>query len=77
MKTFEDKMAKLSPKDQSDVRKQTKKILKELKMIRALREVLNITQEELAERIRVQNPAISKLEQEGRNLTLETLSNVQ
>jgi transcriptional regulator with XRE-family HTH domain len=45
-------------------------------VLRQLRERLNLTQEEMAQRIGVKQPAISKLENGDRRLTLETLSEI-
>jgi transcriptional regulator with XRE-family HTH domain len=45
-------------------------------VFREIRERLNLTQGEMAERIGVKQPAISKIENGDRHLTLETLSEI-
>jgi len=45
-------------------------------VLREIQERLNLTQGEMAERIGVKQPAISKLENGDRRLTLETLSEI-
>lgn len=45
-------------------------------MIKSMREKLNLTQEELAERVDKKRTYISKIENDGENMTLRTLFDV-
>ena len=44
--------------------------------IKTVREALNLTQEQLAERVDKKRPFISKIENDGENITLRTLFDV-
>lgn len=69
-------MANIPPERRARIQQRTDKTLHEIHALKQLREKLGLTQQEVAERLGVQQPAVSKLEREGRNLTLGTLSNV-
>lgn len=69
-------MAQLSPERRAKIEAKTNEIHREYVVLRELRERLNLTQGEMAQRIGVKQPAISKLESGDRRLTLETLSEI-
>ena len=69
-------MGKLAAERKAKIEARTDELHREYVMLRTLRERLNITQAEMAQRIGVKQPAISKLENGDRRLTLETLSEV-
>jgi DNA-binding XRE family transcriptional regulator len=76
MVTFEERMGQLTPERRAKIESRTDRLHREYVVLRKLREQLNITQEEMAQRIGVKQPAISKLEKGDRRLTLETLSEI-
>jgi transcriptional regulator with XRE-family HTH domain len=76
MITFDERMAQLNPERRAKIEARTDKLHREYLILRSLREQLNLTQEELAGRIGVQQPTISKLENGECRLTLETLSDI-
>lgn len=76
MITFDDEMQKLSPARRAKIEAKTQELQQELKLIREIRQKLGLSQEELAERIGVQQPAISKLEKGQQTLTLGKLTSV-
>lgn len=69
-------MGQLVPERRAKIEARTEELHREYVTLRTLRERLNITQAEMAHRIGVKQPAISKLENGDRRLTLETLSEV-
>ena len=76
MVTFEESMGQLAPERRVKIEERTDELYREYVTLRTLRERLNITQVEMAQRIGMKQPAISKLENGDRRLTLETLSEV-
>jgi transcriptional regulator with XRE-family HTH domain len=76
MVTFDERMGQLTPKRRAKIEARTERLHREYVVLRKLREQLNITQENMAQRIGVKQPAISKLEKGDRRLTLETLSEI-
>ena len=74
-KTYKEVRNSFSPEAQARITAGANNIREELKILRTLREVAGISQEELAERLDVKQPYISQLE--GReNITLNTLVGV-
>jgi transcriptional regulator with XRE-family HTH domain len=76
MMTLEERMARLNPERRAKIEARTDELHREYLALRQLREKLNLTQGEMARRIGVQQPAISKLENGDRRLTLEALSEI-
>ena len=76
MTTLEDELAKLPPERRARIEARTNELHREVIALRTLREMLNLTQSELAQRMGVKQPEISKLENGERRLTLDTLSSV-
>jgi len=76
MVTYEERMARLSPGRRARIEARTDELHQEYLALKKLREMLNLTQEEMATRISVKQPAISKLESGEHRLTLDTLSTV-
>jgi predicted transcriptional regulator len=72
MVTLEERMARLNPERRTKIEARTDELNREY----LLREKLNLTQGEMARRIGVKQPAISKLENGDRRLTLEALSEI-
>ncbi|HBL14489.1 MAG TPA: transcriptional regulator [Cyanobacteria bacterium UBA11162] len=74
-KTYKEVRSGFSSEAQARITAGANLIREELKILRTLREVVGISQEELAERLNVKQPYISQLE--GReNITLNTLVGV-
>ncbi|MEQ9000121.1 MAG: XRE family transcriptional regulator [Coleofasciculus sp. B1-GNL1-01] len=74
-KTYKEVRNNFSPEAKARITAGANKIREELKIIRTIREVAGLSQEELAERLEVKQPYISQLE--GReNITLNTLVGV-
>jgi transcriptional regulator with XRE-family HTH domain len=71
MVTHLERMARL-PK--AKIEKRTDELHQEYKILRDLREMLDLTQDEIAEKIGVKQPAVSKIESGERKLTFETFS---
>ncbi|MCG9893026.1 MAG: helix-turn-helix transcriptional regulator [Thermosynechococcaceae cyanobacterium MS004] len=69
-------MGQLAPERRAKIEARTEELHREYVTLRTLRERLNITQAEMAQLIGVKQPAISKLENGDRRLTLETLSEI-
>ena len=69
-------MGQLAPERRAKIEARTNELHREYLTLRELRERLNMTQVEMAQRIGMKQPAISKLENGDRRLTLETLSEV-
>ncbi len=69
-------MGQLAPERKAKIEARIEELHREYVTLRTLRERLNITQAEMAQRIGVKQPSISKLENGDRRLTLETLSEV-
>jgi transcriptional regulator with XRE-family HTH domain len=76
MVTLEERMARLNPERRAKIEAQTAELHREYLALRKLREKLNLTQGEMARRIGVKQPAISKFENGDRRLTLEALSQI-
>jgi transcriptional regulator with XRE-family HTH domain len=69
-------MARLNPERRAKIEARTNELHQEYLALRKLRKKLNLTQGEMARRIGVKQPAISKLENGDRRLTLEALSEI-
>lgn len=69
-------MAQLTPERRAKIEARTDELHQEYLALRALRKKLNLSQGEMAEKLGIQQPAISKLENGDRRLTLETLSDI-
>ncbi len=69
-------MAQLSPGRRARIEARTEQLHQNYLAIRQLRERLNLTQDEMAEKIGVKQPFISKLENGDQRITLETLSDM-
>jgi transcriptional regulator with XRE-family HTH domain len=76
MVTLEERMARLNPERRAKIEARTDELHREYLALRKLREKLNLTQGEMARRIGVKQPAISKLKTGDRRLTLEALSEI-
>ncbi len=76
MATYEERMRKLSPERRARIEARTDELHQEYLALKKLREMLNLTQSEMATRIGVKQPAISKLENGDHRLTLDTLSTI-
>lgn len=76
MITHKQKMASLSSERRAKIEAGTEELHKEYLAIRRLREMLNLTQEEMAEGMGVKQPMISKIENGELRLTLENLSKI-
>ncbi len=76
MTTLEERMTQLTPERRAKIEARTDKLHQEYLALRTLRKKLNLTQGEMAERLGVKQPSISKLENGDRRLTLETLSDI-
>jgi transcriptional regulator with XRE-family HTH domain len=69
-------MARLTPERRAKIEARTNELHQEYIVLRTLRKQLNLTQGEMAERLGVKQPSISKLENGDRRLTLEILSEI-
>jgi transcriptional regulator with XRE-family HTH domain len=69
-------MARLPKARREKIEKRTDELHQEYKILRDLREMLDLTQDEIAEKIGIKQPAVSKLESGERKLTFETFSKV-
>jgi transcriptional regulator with XRE-family HTH domain len=69
-------MTQLSPERRAKIEARTDELHQEYLALRTLRKKLNLTQGEMAERLGVKQPSISKIENGDRRLTLETLSDI-
>jgi transcriptional regulator with XRE-family HTH domain len=69
-------MARLPKARREKIEKRTDELYQEYLILRDLREMLNLTQNEMAEKIGIKQPAMSKLESGERRLTFETFSKV-
>jgi transcriptional regulator with XRE-family HTH domain len=76
MTKLEERMTQLTPERRAKIEARTDELHQEYLALRTLRKKLNLTQEEMAERLGVKQPSISKLENGDRRLTLETLSDI-
>jgi DNA-binding XRE family transcriptional regulator len=76
MVTHAERMARLPKARREKIEKRTDELHQEYKILRDLRERLDLTQGEMAQKIGVKQPAISKLESGERKLTFETFSKV-
>lgn len=71
-RTLEQLMESLEPETRAEIDRRTEEILVELDSLTALRKKLSLSQEMLAERLGVSQPAISKLENQT-DMLLSTL----
>lgn len=71
---FRELVAKMSPEAQEKIKRGTEKILAELEL-HELREAMNVTQIDLAHRLKTTQAAISRLEKTDQNVTVRTLTN--
>jgi transcriptional regulator with XRE-family HTH domain len=76
MTKLEERMTQLTPERRAKIEARTDELHQEYLALRTLRKKLNLTQGEMAERLGVKQPSISKLENGDRRLTLETLSDI-
>jgi transcriptional regulator with XRE-family HTH domain len=76
MVTLEERLAHLTPERREKIEARTNELHRQYLALRKLREKLNLTQEEMARRTGIKQPAISKLENGDRRLTLDVLSAV-
>jgi transcriptional regulator with XRE-family HTH domain len=76
MTTLEERMTQLSPERRAKIEARTDELHQEYLALRMLRKKLNLTQGEMAERLGMKQPSISKLENGDRRLTLEMLSDI-
>lgn len=76
MVTYEERMARLSPERRAKIEDRTDELHREYLTLKKLREKLNLTQAEMATRVGVKQPAISKLENGERRLTFDTFSTI-
>lgn len=71
--TLEDKLNKLSPEDREEVLAHTKELIAEELTLRQIRNFLNITQNDLAQKLEIGQHNISRLESRGESIKLATL----
>ena len=76
MITFDDEMNKLSSERRARIEAKTQELFREVKLLREVRQRLGLSPEELPEKLGVQQPAISKLENGEKTLTLGKLTSV-
>jgi transcriptional regulator with XRE-family HTH domain len=76
MVTHAERIARLPKARREKIEKRTDELHQEYKILRQLREMLDLTQDEMAKKIGVKQPAVSKLESGERRLTFETFSKV-
>jgi transcriptional regulator with XRE-family HTH domain len=76
MTTLEERRAQLTPERKAKIEARTDELHQEYLALRTLRKKLNLTQGEMAERLGIKQPSISKLENGDRRLTLEMLSDI-
>jgi len=69
-------MARLSPERRAKIEARSDELHQEYLALKKLRQMLNLTQEEMAARVGVKQPEISKLENGERRLTLDVLSSI-
>jgi transcriptional regulator with XRE-family HTH domain len=69
-------MARLPKARREKIENRTDELHQEYLLLRDLREMLDLTQGEMAQKIGVKQPAISKLESGERRLTFETFSKI-
>lgn len=69
-------MARLPKARREKIEKRTDELHREHTILRELREMLELTQGEMAQIIGIQQPAVSKLESGERKLTFETFSKI-
>jgi transcriptional regulator with XRE-family HTH domain len=74
MISYQDKRKQFSPEAQARIDERANEIRSELRLLRTLREMLGISQEELAKRLEVDQSYISRLERRD-NITLSSLAN--
>lgn len=70
---LEDKINKLSPGDREEVLAHTKELIAEELTLRQIRNFLEITQSDLANKLEIGQHNISRLESRGENIKLATL----
>ena len=71
--TLEDKLAELTPEDRAAVEEEGTRLIEREMTLRQIREGLGITQAQLADKMGVQQAAISKVEQRGEGIFLHML----
>jgi DNA-binding XRE family transcriptional regulator len=76
MITLEERMARLTPERKAKIVARTNDLHREYLALQMLRQKLNLTQAEMAKKLGVKQPAISKLENGDRRLTLKALSEI-
>jgi transcriptional regulator with XRE-family HTH domain len=69
-------MARLTPERRAKIEARTNDLHQEYLALQMLRQKLNLTQAEMAKKLGVKQPAISKLENGDRRLTLKALSEI-
>jgi predicted transcriptional regulator len=74
MISYQDKRKAFSPEAQQRITQRADEIRSELRLLRTLREMLGISQDELAQRLEVDQSYISRMERRD-NITLSTLAN--
>ena len=72
MKTLDDVMNELSPERRARVEARGRELIREEMTMQALRRQLDITQEELAERLEIRQGNVSKVEKRG-DMLISTL----
>ena len=76
MINFEDELAKLSPERRVQIEVKTEELHREYLVLRKLREQLNLSQREVANRLGVTQSKVSRLENGERQLTLGTFNEI-
>jgi transcriptional regulator with XRE-family HTH domain len=76
MVTLDERMTRLSPSRRAKIEARTDELHRDYVVLRQLREKLNLSQSEMAARVGVKQPALSKLETGQRRVTLEKLTQV-
>jgi transcriptional regulator with XRE-family HTH domain len=74
-KRFNDKLTQFTPDARQRIELGAQDIRDELRLLREIREIMGISQEELAEKLEVGQSYISRLERR-QNITLATLTNI-
>lgn len=72
MKTLQEVMAEFSPKDRADIWQKAQELILETGL-QLMREELQFSQKQLAEKMGVTQPAIAAIEQRGNDLKVITL----
>lgn len=72
MKTLQDVMAEFSPEDQNDIWRMAQELVLETGL-QLMREELQFSQKQIAEKMGITQPAIAAIEQRGNDLKVLTL----